>query len=307
MGVSLSRGLVGNSASSLHTAFPPQASPIWQRLVLSGTESTMFHLATKSAFKSTAAFRGAQRSISVQSLLHGSPDARRASELELQQHSRLVARGKYVHGFEVHQVKPDLIDEYKAAAEKYYSKIKDDPRLHVKLTGGWETLVGNQDTFVHILEYENYAGYDKTVELIRNSEHASSYKALLPYVTSRSTQLAQEFAFFPTAPPHAQGGIFELRSYQLKPGTLLEWENTWRRGIDARRKFVAPIGAWFSQVGRLHQVHHMWQYPSLEARKETREKAWQIDGWAETVSKTAQLAKFMDSFILLPLPYSPLK
>lgn len=98
-------------------------------------------------------------------------------------------------------------------------------------------------TAVHILEYENYAGYDKTMELIRNSEvvppvfrscavliplqHAKSYKALLPYMNSRSTQLAQEFAFFPTAPPHAQGGIFELRSYQLKPGTLLEWENTW--------------------------------------------------------------------------------
>lgn len=77
-----------------------------------------------------------------------------------------------------------------------------------------------------------------------------------------------------------------------------------RRGIEARRKFVAPVGAWFSQIGRLHQVHHMWQYPlvtdqrwvgdhshscirSLEARKETREKAWQIDGWAETVSKVA--------------------
>lgn len=58
-------------------------------------------------------------------------------------------------------------------------------------------------------------------------QHTKSYKALLPYVASRSTQLAQEFAFFPTAPPHAQGGVFELRSYQLKPGTLLEWENTW--------------------------------------------------------------------------------
>lgn len=24
---------------------------------------------------------------------------------------------------------------------------------------------------------------------------------------------------------------------------------------------MAPVGAWFSQVGRLHQVHHIWQYP----------------------------------------------
>ena len=37
-----------------------------------------------------------------------------------------------------------------------------------------------------------------------------------------------------------------------------------RAGIEARRKFVAPIGAWFSQVGRLHHVHHMWQYPYVQ-------------------------------------------
>jgi hypothetical protein len=103
---------------------------------------------------------------------------------------------------------------------------------------------------------------------------------MLPFLYSRTSQLNQEFAILPTAPPHAEGGIFELRSYQLQPGTLLEWENTWcvfrvmclflnnrlfilprRRGIEARRKSVAPVGAWFSQIGRLHQVHHMWQYP----------------------------------------------
>lgn len=37
--------------------------------------------------------------------------------------------------------------------------------------------------------------------------------------------------------------------------------NRRRKGIEARRQFVEPVGAWFSQIGRLHQVHHMWQYP----------------------------------------------
>ncbi|KAF8921923.1 hypothetical protein CPB85DRAFT_1209757 [Mucidula mucida] len=261
----------------------------------------------KPATNFAASLGGARRSISVQSLLHGSPEAKKAGEADVLQHSRLVGRGKYIHGFEIHKVKPDKTDEYKKAAERYYTGLKDDAGLNVKLTGSWETLVGEQDTFYHILEYENYGGYDKTTQLLKTSAHLDAYKAMLPFINSRSSQLNQEFAFFPSAPPRAQGGIFELRSYQLKPGTLLEWENAWRRGIDARRKFVAPVGAWFSQVGRLHQVHHMWQYPNLEARKETREKAWQLDGWAETVDKTAQLAKFMDAFVLSPLPYSPLK
>ncbi|KAI0783307.1 NIPSNAP-domain-containing protein [Abortiporus biennis] len=249
----------------------------------------------------------AKRTISVQSILHGSPDAQQEGDVQVQQHSKLVARGKYVHGFEIHHVKPEAVDAYKKAAEEYYVSIKDDPELHVKLSGSWQTVIGEQDTFFHILEYENYSGYDKTTAKIRNSEYIDTYKKMIPHLQSRSSQLCQEFAFFPTAPPHSEGGIFELRTYQLKPGALLAWEQTWRQGIEARRKFVAPVGAWFSQVGRLHQVHHMWQYPDLQTRKDTRERAWQLDGWAETVSKTAQFSKFMDSFILEPLPYSPLK
>ncbi|KAF9055830.1 hypothetical protein BJ165DRAFT_449208 [Panaeolus papilionaceus] len=249
-----------------------------------------------------------KRGISVQSLLHGSPEAKKAGDIDTQQHSRLVGRGKYIHDFETHRVKPDKLDQYKEAArEKFYKGIQEDSRLCVKLSGNWETLVGEQDVFIHILEYENYGGYDKTTQLIRTSEHLNNYRAMLPFLNSRSNQLNQEFAFLPTAPPHAEGGVFELRSYQLKPGTLLEWENAWRRGIEARRKSIAPVGAWFSQVGRLHQVHHMWQYPNMQTRRDMREKAWQNDGWAETVSKTSQLAWSMDSHILIPLPFSPLK
>lgn len=50
--------------------------------------------------------------------------------------------------------------------------------------------------------------------------------------------MSQEFAFFPSSPPHSSGGIFELRRYQLKPGSLLQWEQLWRKGLEARRQFV---------------------------------------------------------------------
>ncbi|KAG6873207.1 hypothetical protein C0995_001561 [Termitomyces sp. Mi166 len=221
-----------------------------------------------------------------------------------------------VGGSIAHRVKPDKTEEYKKAAyvlvglvsktdlqshsysETYYLGIKNDSKLNAKLTGSWEIVVGEQDTFVHILEYENYGGLDKTINLVRSSpEHVKAFRAMLPYLQSRSSQLNQEFAFFPSAPPRAQGGIFELRAYTLQPGTLLEWETTWYITCGNTRVFdaidpVAPSDLVFR---------------SLEARKELREQAWQIDGWAETVSKTAQLAKSMDSFIMKPLPFSPLK
>ena len=55
-------------------------------------------------------------------------------------------------------------------SERYYKGILEDSRLGVKLTGNWETLVGDQDTYIHILEYENYGGYDKAIQLVRTSE-----------------------------------------------------------------------------------------------------------------------------------------
>ena len=38
--------------------------------------------------------------IRAQSILHGSKEAKEAGDNETQQHSRLVARGKYLHGIE---------------------------------------------------------------------------------------------------------------------------------------------------------------------------------------------------------------
>jgi hypothetical protein len=79
-------------------------------------------------------------------------------------------------------------------SEKYYVGIAEDEAAHVKLTGSWGTLVGAQDTFCkyhwlilmlylpfysdHILEYENYAGYDKTTKHIRSSEVGGSVCSL---------------------------------------------------------------------------------------------------------------------------------
>lgn len=57
-----------------------------------------------------------------------------------------------------------------------------------------------------------------------------------------------EFAFWASSPPRETGGIFEMRSYQLKPGTLLEWEAAWRRGIEYRRKYVVSGVAHVTRV-----------------------------------------------------------
>ena len=143
---------------------------------------------------------------------------------------------------------------------------------------------------------------------------------------SRTNQLNQEFAFMPTQPPHAEGGIFELRTYLLQPGTLLEWENSWCvtprwerflayltliceiKGEEVSRPDVNLLLQWvhgspksgdftkYTICGNIRERCPLSffchcnsirdsMHRNLQTRRDIREKAWQNDGWAETVSK----------------------
>jgi len=130
-------------------------------------------------------------------------------------------------------------------------------------------------------------------------------KKLKNLITHKQTSLMQEFSFWPTTPPRQLGGLFELRSYTLHPGNLLEWETHWRRGLKARREVMEGVGAWFVQIGDLNTVHHLWQFADLEERKARREMSWGVEGWGDTVHKTVPLIQTMKSRILIPMPWSP--
>ena len=70
-----------------------------------------------------------------------------------------------------------------------------------------------------------------------------------------------------------------MRSYWLKPGTLIEWGNLWHQGVQYRPD--AKVLGVFSQIGELYNVHHMWSYKNFQHRKEMRTNAWAKPGWSE--------------------------
>ncbi|KAI3647558.1 hypothetical protein MP228_007779 [Amoeboaphelidium protococcarum] len=226
--------------------------------------------------------------------------------------SKKLARGKYVHELVFHDVKPDKMDEYRKLVADHYPRIAQNKDNQVNLVGSWNTSVGaDLDQVVHMWEYKGYTGYDKTMSLLQHDPQYQEYSKQLPkLIRRRQNQMCLEFAFWLTSPPQPAKDttdIYELRSYMLKAGNLLEWEQQWKRGLEIRKKYCQPVGAWFTQLGALSLVHHMWVYPSLDDRKRQREEAWQEDGWAQTVYNTVPLVKDMRTRILKPMPFSPLK
>ncbi|KAH7333073.1 hypothetical protein BKA65DRAFT_404008 [Rhexocercosporidium sp. MPI-PUGE-AT-0058] len=242
----------------------------------------------------------------LSSLIYGTKEGREMDREIEHSFSQVLARGKYVHSIVFHQVKPDKVDEYVELVGNWYPKMAGMEENKVHLVGSWRTEVGDCDTFVHIWEYQRYHGYHDSLHSIANHPDFPNFdKKLKSLITSKKTSLMQEFSFWPTTAPRALGGVFELRSYTLHPGNLLEWETHWRRGLKARREVMEGVGAWFVQIGELNTVHHLWQFADLEERKVRREQSWNVEGWGDTVHKTVPLIQSMKSRILIPMPWSP--
>jgi hypothetical protein len=258
-------------------------------------------------------------------LIYGTKEGRELDAQIEASFSQVLARGKYVHSIEFHDVKPECVGEYVALVGEWYPRVANSAETKVHLVGSWRTEVGDCDTFgeyprkhyrkprkpnssftVHIWEYQRYQGFHASMNTIsQNPQYPDFDKKLRKLISGKRTSLMQEFSFWPTTPPRQLGGLFELRSYTLHPGNLLEWETHWRRGLKARREVMEGVGAWFVQIGDLNTVHHLWQFADLEERKIRREKSWGIEGWAETVHKTVPLIQEMKSRILVPMPWSP--
>lgn len=127
---------------------------------------------------------------------------------------------------------------------------------------------------------------------------------------SRHLQYMLAFSFWPQITLRDPSHIYEMRSYRLKPGTMIEWGNNWARGINYRQTNNVAFAGFFSQIGRLYNVHHIWckferfqylnnkfsiwncdlqlksciaGYKSLQDRKESREAAWRAPGWHSNI------------------------
>ncbi|MCJ1288027.1 hypothetical protein MMC26_007380 [Xylographa opegraphella] len=258
------------------------------------------------ARESTSQHETSKRKGALSSLIYGTKEGQQMDQDIEKSFSQVLARGKYVHSIVFHQVKPDKVDEYIKLVGDWYPRMASLEENHVHLVGSWRTEVGDCDTFVHIWEYQRYHGYHTSLHSIASHPEFPAFDThLKKLITHKETSLMQEFSFWPTTPPRKLGGLFELRSYTLHPGNLLEWETHWRKGLKARREVMEGVGAWFVQVGDLNTVHHLWQFADLEERKARRELSWGVEGWGDTVHKTVPLIQKMRSRVLIPMPWSP--
>jgi hypothetical protein len=97
--------------------------------------------------------------------------------------------------------------------------------------------------------------------------------------------------------------IYEMRTYDLKPRSLPEVLKRFGEAYQ-KRKELSPLAAfWYTEIGPLNQIVHVWPYQDLEERGRIRAAAVAAGGWPP---KTGEFILDMRSEIMIPWPHSPL-
>ncbi|XP_076249416.1 protein nipsnap [Calliopsis andreniformis] len=223
-------------------------------------------------------------------------------------HSRMLSDKGVIYALHTHNIRPDSIDKYLANYEEIVNVINSKKsEFKLELVGSWTIVAGDIDQALHLWQYSgSYDSVDRTqLALSQDKEYQQLFKENGQYVRSRYLQYLLAFSYWPVPSKRTGSNIYEIRSYRLQPGTMIEWGNNWAKAINYRRNNNESFAGFFSQIGRLYNVHHLWCYKNLQVRMETRESAWRSPGWDECVAYTVPLIREMHSRILSPTSFSP--
>ena len=96
--------------------------------------------------------------------------------------------------------------------------------------------------------------------------------------------------------------IYEFRTYQIKAGSLQTVISKFQEKIEGRNT-ISKIGAfWYSEIGVLNQIVHVWPYENMEHRNQCREKAVKKNLWPPD---TAEYMLRMNTEFWKPVSFSP--
>jgi NIPSNAP len=103
--------------------------------------------------------------------------------------------------------------------------------------------------------------------------------------------------------------IVEERCYTLKPGTLhIYYEDYNPRGLKIQTRILGNlIGYFHTEIGQLNKVVHLWGYDSLAERERRRGLLAADAEWLEYLKQSPDIVVDMESRILVPAPFSPIR
>ncbi|CAI5444354.1 unnamed protein product [Caenorhabditis angaria] len=231
------------------------------------------------------------------------------SAWQKQSHSSLLSNSEYMYEFQTHNYRPGEQETYLKAFANYKNEL-NSKAPSVELVGSWTVAYGRtRDQAIHLWRH-NKSHEDVDLNIALHTKDAAIRAAdndVAKLCGRRKNIIVKSFSYWKEPENRPPSHVYDLRSYVLQPGTMIEWASAWAKGINYRREHNQDVGGFFAQVGQLYVVYHIWAYPTMSARNDTRTSTWAKPGWDATVAYTVPLIKKMQSKILTPNEFSQLQ
>jgi len=96
--------------------------------------------------------------------------------------------------------------------------------------------------------------------------------------------------------------LYEVRTYRVKPRSQPEVIKRFAEAYEGRKEFSEISAFFYSDIGPLNEIIHIWPYKDLQDRTEIRAKAVKSPNWPP------HIGEFLDeqlSEIFIPLSFTP--
>ena len=176
-----------------------------------------------------------------------------------------------------------------------------------KCHGYWTAEFGLLNQVWHLWSYDSLDDRGRQRDrLAQNSRWTTEYVPnVRPLLMRQDIRLLNPVKAI--NPPKTPGGVYELRIYRMHPGAAGAWAQAFRDIMPVREKYSPNVGIWTGEAPQPNEVVHMWNYPDLNTRMATRAKVFQDPDWLAFVATGSASIVEMQSTLLLPASFSPMK
>jgi len=198
-----------------------------------------------------------------------------------------------------YRLKPRSVPE----AEKRFGEALPARLKFSPLAGFWHTEVGALNQIIHIWPY---ADLNERQRIRAEAVKAGVWPPPIgEFIDGMESKILIPAPFSPPLEPRKLGGLYEIRTYVYKPGSIPKVIDRWSGAIAERVKLSPLVGAWYTELGTLNQWVHIWAYKDASERERIRAEAvkrgiWPPPGGGDLLLK-------QENVLAVPAAFSPLQ
>ncbi|NIA02668.1 MAG: hypothetical protein GWO88_00420 [Planctomycetia bacterium] len=197
-------------------------------------------------------------------------------------------------------LKPGYVKKWEAS----FCKALPARSRHSSLGGLWHTDIGPLNEIVQIWPYESVAHRAEVQAKVKLDPDCppDGNESIVHW----DTQIFTPVPFSPQLGGEKQlGGIYEMRIYQFKAGSIQTVIERFKPAIEGGRLDLSPLAVMmYSETGVQDSLMHIWPYKDFATRDQVRHETGKLKTWPPDIG---EFLLSQQNKILIPAACSPMK